>query len=368
MANSICLNMIVKNEAEVIRRCFDSVRPFIDRWAIVDTGSTDGTQDIITEYFRDVPGRLFEREWKDFGHNRSEAIRLAAGQGDYLLFMDADDFLSAPQGFKLPELKHGAYRLTIEDNGTVYARMAIVSQALPWRYVGVLHEYIHCDDPYTTASLEFPKIVRNLGGTGLTEAATIEKYKSHAAVFEKALAQEPGNSRYVFYLAQSYRDSMQYGLSLQTYERRAAMGGWEEEVWVSKFQMARLSERLGMEFDNVLKRYLEAYEYRPARAEALVELARFCREKSRFQLAHLFADRAAKIAMPADILFVDRAAYTWRALDELSVASYWTGDFTGSAGLCRRLLELADVPESAKQRIAKNLQFAEAKLVAPPPI
>ncbi|MGW8788902.1 glycosyltransferase, partial [Heyndrickxia sporothermodurans] len=43
---TICLSMIVKNEASVIRRCLDSVRPLIDTWVIIDTGSTDGTQDI----------------------------------------------------------------------------------------------------------------------------------------------------------------------------------------------------------------------------------------------------------------------------------------------------------------------------------
>jgi len=42
---TICLTMIVKNEAQVIRRCIDSVRRFISYWVIVDTGSTDGTQE-----------------------------------------------------------------------------------------------------------------------------------------------------------------------------------------------------------------------------------------------------------------------------------------------------------------------------------
>ena len=58
---ALCLNMIVKNESHVIRRCLDSVRPFIDSWVIVDTGSTDGTEDIIREHLKDIPGQLHER-------------------------------------------------------------------------------------------------------------------------------------------------------------------------------------------------------------------------------------------------------------------------------------------------------------------
>lgn len=38
---SICLNMIIKNEAPVIDRCLASVKPWIDRWVIVGAGSTD---------------------------------------------------------------------------------------------------------------------------------------------------------------------------------------------------------------------------------------------------------------------------------------------------------------------------------------
>ena len=43
----ICLNMIVKNESKIIERCIKSVYHLIDTWCIVDTGSTDGTQEII---------------------------------------------------------------------------------------------------------------------------------------------------------------------------------------------------------------------------------------------------------------------------------------------------------------------------------
>ena len=74
---TLCLNMIVKNEAAVIARCLASVRPIIDYWVIVDTGSTDGTQDAIRAFLADLPGELHERPWRDFAHNRTEALDLA---------------------------------------------------------------------------------------------------------------------------------------------------------------------------------------------------------------------------------------------------------------------------------------------------
>ena len=80
MLSTLCLNMIVKDEAHVIRRCLDSVRSHLANWTIVDTGSTDGTQAIIRSHLRDLPGELHERPWRDFGTNRSEAIALARGK------------------------------------------------------------------------------------------------------------------------------------------------------------------------------------------------------------------------------------------------------------------------------------------------
>ena len=74
---TICLNMIIKNEAPVIRRCLDSVKPFIDSWVIVDTGSSDDTQQIVRDTMAGLPGELHERPWKNFGHNRNEALELA---------------------------------------------------------------------------------------------------------------------------------------------------------------------------------------------------------------------------------------------------------------------------------------------------
>ena len=133
---TICLNMIVKNEAPVIRRCLDSVLPIIDYWVIVDTGSTDGTQDIIRAHLRDVPGELHERPWRDFAYNRSEALDLARGKSDYTFIIDADDTLEMAPGTTMPTLTAGSYTVEISDTATVYQRTQLVRSAMPWRYRG----------------------------------------------------------------------------------------------------------------------------------------------------------------------------------------------------------------------------------------
>lgn len=90
---TICLSMIVKNEAHVIERCLNSVKPFIDSWVIMDTGSTDGTQEVIEQCMKGIPGELHNRTWVNFAHNRNESLKIALQKADYVLIMDADDYL-----------------------------------------------------------------------------------------------------------------------------------------------------------------------------------------------------------------------------------------------------------------------------------
>ena len=60
----ICLNAMVKNESNTILRMLNSVYQYIDYWVIQDNGSTDGTQDIIKNFFaeKNIPGFLYQTE------------------------------------------------------------------------------------------------------------------------------------------------------------------------------------------------------------------------------------------------------------------------------------------------------------------
>jgi glycosyltransferase involved in cell wall biosynthesis len=112
----LALNMIVKNESKIITRLFDSLAGIIDCYCICDTGSTDNTVQLITEYFaaRDIPGRVIVEPFKNFEHNRTFALHAckdAANTGDtyadYILLMDADMVLEKGPQFDANQFKLG---------------------------------------------------------------------------------------------------------------------------------------------------------------------------------------------------------------------------------------------------------------------
>ncbi len=364
MNPTLCLNMIVKNEAHVIERCIASVRPHIHHWVIVDTGSTDGTQELIKRLLEGIPGDLHQRPWRNFGHNRTEGLQLARGTAEYLFNIDADEVLVAPLGFRFSPLGADAYSLVHHEGTNRYWRLGLFADRLSWRYEGVLHEYAVCDTPFTQLQLVGPHIAGYYDG-GRSTIGTVEKYAADARVLEQALVTEPGNVRYVFYLAQSYRDSRQTGKAIETYRRRARMGGWAEEGWYSLYQVAVLSERDRADESVVITRYLDAFDYRPSRAEPLGQLARYCRERKRFASAQLFAGRGAQLARPDDTLFLDASFYEWRCLDEYGVSSYWVGDYAACAQATEALLASPALPAAERPRIIANLNFARAKLGVP---
>ena len=75
--------MIVKNEALRIGTVLASYRPYIDAWTILDTGSTDGTQDLIRRELGGIPGNLHEEPFVDFATSRNRALDL---HGDRTVF------------------------------------------------------------------------------------------------------------------------------------------------------------------------------------------------------------------------------------------------------------------------------------------
>src|SRR3954447_14409402 len=96
---------------------------------------------------------------------------------------------------------------------------------------------------------------------------------------------------------------------------------------------------------------------RPSRAEPLVELARYHRVRAGYAVAMLFARHAAVVPHPTDLLFVDEAAYAWRALDELSIAAFYAGHIEEGRAAADQLLQEALFPSSERVRMLANRAF-----------
>ncbi|HEY2514865.1 MAG TPA: glycosyltransferase [Polyangiaceae bacterium] len=350
--------MIVKNEAAVIARCLESLKPILDAWCIVDTGSTDGTQNIIRSVLKDVPGELHERPWKDFGHNRSEAIELARGKADFLFVIDADDALIVPPRYTFPKLTKDSYQILVQDAGTSYWRTHFFRSDLDFHYTGVLHEVLVATEKRSQARLSGLVYQRTGGGS---RSADPNKFRKDAAVLEAALEKEPTNARYAFYLAQSWRDAGELEKAAAAYEKRAGMGGWEEEVYFSLHELGKIYGKLGRDDEVIMQAYLKAFERRPTRAEPLCDLAALLREHGRPVAAYPFARAAAEIPRPDDILFVDDSVYAWRAQDEYAVSAYWAGRYKEGMAVNQRLLSGTALPEKERARVQKNMAFCREK-------
>lgn len=359
---TICLCMIVKNEAPTIRRCLDSVKAIINCWVIVDTGSTDGTQDIIRANMHHIPGRIYERPWQNFAYNRSEALALARDQADYSFIIDADDTLEIEPGFTMPNLVADSYRIEFLDTPVRYWRPSMVRNALPWRYDGVLHEFLTCESAQADQPLSGIRIWRNHDGA---RRRNPETYRNDIAVLEQALQAEANPfliSRYRFYLAQSYRDSGDVAKALENYLDRAEMGFWQEEVFISLYNAAQLEEQLGYPEQEVIDTYLRASDAVPTRAEALHGASRFCRSKGRNLEGFQMAKRGLAIFPPSNALFAEPWIYEIGLLDELAVNGYWCGRYRESLDASLKLLVSGSCPANQRERIAANAQAALDKL------
>ncbi len=361
---TVGLCMIVKDEAQVIERCLASIRNRIDHWLVIDTGSTDGTPDLVRRALADVPGRLYERPWVDFAYNRTEAVQAARVGADYTLLLDADEILVGPDDFGWPQLETDVVELAHMAGNSTRRHTALLSNRRSWEFSGVLFERLRSAAEDSRSFLP-DVIVREFSdGARHTGVTPIERNTLDARVLEAALKADDGRVdplHHRYRLATCYRDSNRVAKALEAYTERVALGGDRGEVADCLLQIAHLLQRSGAETDRVVAAYLHAWEAMPTRAEPLADLAGYAREQGRYSLARMIAHRALEIPAPMDAPYIDETVYRWRSQDEYAVASYWTGYVLESAIASRDLIARGVLPDAELPRVEQNLHFARAR-------
>jgi len=347
--------MIVRNEAKVLDRALDSVLPLIDTWRIIDTGSDDGTPDLVRTRLGHLPGELRQSTWVDFGTNRSELVAWATDAAAWLLLLDADMTVEADTGLgrQLDGFDADA-ALVVVDGGIIYRMPHLVRGGLPWSYTGRTHEHLSCGAPFSTGWFDGLRI-RHHGDGGTRD----QKLERDLRLLNQELLDDPANPRTHFYLAQTLRDAGDLVTAVEHYQRRVELGGWEEEIFFAQYQVGLLENRLGREA--CTESLLRAWDLRPTRAEPMYHLARINRLRGHHHLAWIFSTLAASIPKPEDMLFVESWVYDWAASFEQVDAGWRIGhhDLVRQRGA--GLLERDDLPEDHRDHLRLILDDLDSR-------
>jgi glycosyltransferase involved in cell wall biosynthesis len=361
--------MIVKNESKIIRRLIESVASLIDCYCICDTGSTDNTVEIVESFFKEkgIPGKIPTEPFRDFGYNRSYALKQCETMdADYILLLDADMVFElgagvSPEDFKRG-LTHDVYHMFQGTDAFYYKNSRIAKNRRGISYWGVTHEYVKSPDGSSYGLIEKSRAFINDIGDGGSKA---DKFERDIRLLKRGLEENPGNDRYTFYLANSYRDHGDKDMAIETYKKRIELGGWFEEVWHSYYNIGKCYKSKG-DMVNAIYWWMEGYQFFPKRVENLYEIITHYRQCGKNQLAYLFYNIALKQLLwnpKPDYLFLQNDVYEYKLDYEFSIVGYYCNvDNYDMARICMKVLGCKLTESSVARNVMSNYKFYAKKL------
>lgn len=358
------LVMIVKDEAHGIAETLRSFKPSIDCWTVLDTGSTDGTQEIVRRELADTPGTLHEEPFVDFATTRNRALDLHGVASVFTVMPDSDDRLEGADALRdfCAKNVHGSarsYALAMRYGNLTFQRPIVHRTAFRPRYVGRVHECLN-----VITHVEVPGVLLTQEKPAESYEATLRRWQRDRDLLIQDMATDPGNGRTVFYLAQTYECLGEQDKAIELYQRRVLIGGWPEEVFMAKLRRAKL---LTDEKERVFA-LLDAHAFDPRRAEPLYLLAQHYYNKQVHSLSYLFADRARKMKEPRGVLFSESDVYEWHAADTAGISAFYLARQLGDSRLFaegREAAEQAAHAQPGDERVQQNRAFYTDESLAP---
>ena len=372
---TICFATMCKNEEHCIKETLESVYKYIDYWVVSDTGSTDRTCEIITDFFKEknIPGELHVDDWKGFDHNKTLLFNYCYHKTDYILHLDADDLLE------------GDFSFTNEDAGKLqyyfwakrgyhsvnrYKVLLLFHNHYHWRFCGVAHTTIICLDNVNniqSCDLSHKNCYLLSRDTG-NRSNDPEKYYKDAIKLEEqffnTLIEDPYNlnARSVFYTAQSYLDANKYEKAAQWFSLYIKLNNtWIEETFDSYIRLGKIFEKIDSKNKRkIVSFYESAIHIFPDRAEPYLYLGTYYNHIKCFEEAYSLLKKAKTISLEQAkekyILFINEKAYGKYINDELSVTCYWLQKYIEGKEILNTIIEDPDF-SIHKERLYKNMDF-----------
>lgn len=411
----ICLTMIVKNESKNMPRLFDSFKGknIIDMISIVDTGSTDDTEEVILNCGKElgIPTIVHHEPFVDFSYNRTHSVKAAKEafpDADYFLLSDADFVWETDEECKFDKtlLIDHKYLIDQYNKALNYWNIRLLSSKVEWFCEGVTHEYwtesAKQSEYYGEIRTSKIKTLRinDLEDGGCKSDKFERDERLLRAGLENPKTPKNLKTRYKFYLGQTLKDVGRYEESIEWYTKRILDKGWFEEVYYSKFQVGfnyeqlgwkkkhcitlidkvdktqedlefldkwnpsnldpeKLSEQSNKHFADADTHYMAAYNYRQVRSEALYYCTRMYRLLGINQKAYDLAIIGKKIKYPEqDTLFIERGCYDYLFDFEISIVAYYLKDNKDMGRKAiSNLIQRDDIPDWVRSTVEKNSRY-----------
>ncbi len=277
--------MIVRNEALVIRRALQSIKPFISSWVIIDTGSRDGTQEIIKNELATISGYLHESSWVHFSYHRNQALQFSKDQSDYILFLDADEEFLPDSGFSFSFLEDDYYLGNFfMGDGKIFSKVLLIQNSPYFSWIGEVHEMIVnrrkvCHGKIVSGV----KIAYHSGGYRSRDPLTFSK---DASLLKEAIKKRPDDSRSLFFLALTYVKLQKWSLALECFSERVTREERDQEVFYSFFSLGAIQMQLGVSWKLPLKNLEKAHQLIPSRPEPPFLIASLLQSQGELQKAY----------------------------------------------------------------------------------
>jgi GR25 family glycosyltransferase involved in LPS biosynthesis/tetratricopeptide (TPR) repeat protein len=266
-----------KNEEEILNRCLDSVKDLVDGFLLVDTGSTDNSIEIAKTYSPYV----YQIEFEDFVITKNKVLEIAKDLPfDYILWMDADEYLNPTESDLFKETFHRLHSLNLSELITniqnnhndilsiVYQRPRIWKNDYPnIKFHGPgIHEFVqYMPDNIFEGDIKIlhkhKTTNKDYQGNNTFYIDTLNKY------YDK----DNNDIRAIFYLARTYFDSGLLDLAIEFYQKYRETAKrinyiYNEEYWYTFYEEAQCYRRK-KEFDTAVQTLKDAISFLPERKE-----------------------------------------------------------------------------------------------------